>query len=127
MDEVRQNVLRQAGIDVEEALGRFMGNEELLMQFLLKFPHDPNFPQLREAMARGDVDGAFTAAHTLKGVTGNLSMKALSRQVGLVVEDLRGGDFTSASGKMGQLEELYRNLTEVLEQLRVSPSPDGAS
>lgn len=124
MDEARKRVLQRAGIDVEDALGRFMGNEELMMQFLLKFPQDPNFPQLKEAMAHGDADRAFAAAHTLKGVTGNLSMKALSQQVGLLVEDLRGGDFTGASGKMGQLEELYHNLTTVLEEQRSFDSSD---
>ncbi len=117
MDEMRTARLEAAGVDVEEALARFMGNEALMMKFLLRFPQDPSFQQLKEALARRDAAQAFAAAHTFKGVAGNLSMKALFRQASPVVEDLRAGDLASAEGKMEALEERYRQTLEALSSL----------
>lgn len=115
MDETRRAQLAAAGVDVEEALMRFMGNEDLMLKFLLRFPEDPSFSQLKAAMEHGDAAGAFTAAHTLKGVAGNLSLKDLFQQVGAMVEDLRKGDLASAAGKMGDLEAQYLHITQALD------------
>ena len=117
MDKVRRTQLEAAGVDVDEALGRFMDNEALMMKFLLRFPGDSNFPLLRRAMAAGDIQGAFEAAHTLKGVTGNLSLKGFYRLISALVEDLRGEDYDTASGKMAELEERYAHITAALEEL----------
>ena len=71
MTEESKRRLVEAGIDVDDALARLMQNEGLLMRLLRAFLQDANFAQLQEALAKGDVSGAFTAAHTLKG--GNLT------------------------------------------------------
>ena len=36
MDKEKISQLAAAGIDVQEAMGRFMGNEALMMKFLLR-------------------------------------------------------------------------------------------
>ena len=79
MDAVKKERLTAAGIDVDDALGRFMGNEALLERFLTKFLADGNYAALSAAVAAGDSAGALTASHTLKGVCGNLSMSELFR------------------------------------------------
>ncbi len=117
MDQVRKMHLEAAGVDVDEALGRFMDNEALMMKFLLRFPGDGNFHLLRQAMAERDIRGAFEAAHTLKGVTGNLSMKGFYKLISALVEDLRGEDYETASGKMAELEARYAHITAALEEL----------
>lgn len=117
MDETRKRQLEHAGVDVDEALGRFMGNEPLMLKFLLRFPDDENFPRLRQAMACGDAAGAFQAAHTLKGVTGNLSLKALYQLLVPLVEDLRREDLAAAAEKMPALEAGYAQITAALSQL----------
>ena len=114
MDEQRRAQLIAAGVDVEEVLLRFMGNESLMMKFLLRFPEDPSFPQLKEAMEQGDTARAFTAAHTLKGVAGNLSMNALYQQVSALVEDLRNEDLAAAACKMEDVEQQYLRVVEAL-------------
>lgn len=117
MDVSKRQLLQTAGIDVDEALDRFMGNETLMLKFLLRFPSDGNFSQLRQAIAQADTAGAFTAAHTLKGVVGNLSMKELFQQVSALVEDLRAGDLAAATNKMPALEQAYTQTITALEQL----------
>ena len=117
MEENARRPLEAAGIDVDEALARFMGNEALLAKFLLRFPADENFPLLCRAMEQSDPDGAFQAAHTLKGVVGNLSMTGLFRQVSALVEDLRQGDLPAAEARMPALQAQYDTVIAALNAL----------
>ena len=120
MDGMKRALLEQAGVDVDEALGRFMGSEGLMMKFLLRFPQDENFARLCQAMEAGDAGQAFEAAHTLKGVAGNLSITGLFRQAGALVEDLRGGDLEGAREKLPALEAQYAQVTQALAELTLN-------
>ena len=117
MDLMKKQILQDGGIDVDEALARFVQNEALMMKFLLRFPGDENFSRLKETMAQSDAVGAFEAAHTLKGVASNLSMKDIFRWTSMIVEDLRAGDLTAAKEKMPALEAAYSNALTVLGQV----------
>lgn len=117
MDAIKKKQLESIGIDVDEALDRFMGSEALILKFLLRFPADENFARLRQALEEQDAHRAFEAAHTLKGVAGNLSMKELYRQVSTVVEALRKGDLEAAAGDMPALETQYARIIAGLNQL----------
>lgn len=116
MEQEKKALLEEAGIDVAEAAARFMNNEGLMMRFLLKFPQDPNFEALRQALAAGDAQGAFTAAHTLKGVAGNLSLKEVYAQAAILSDALRGGDLAAAEMQMPLLEAAYHRVVEALTQ-----------
>ena len=117
MDGSKREQLEAVGIDVDEALDRFMHNEALMLKFLLRFSGDENFAKLKLAMECGDAVGAFETAHTLKGVTGNLSMKDFYQQLCALVEDLRGGRLDSAGEKMPALEARYTQIVQALSLL----------
>lgn len=117
MDTRIKQQLERAGIDVDEALGRFMGSEPLLLKFLRRFPEDENFPLLRQALEARDTVRAFEAAHTLKGVTGNLSMREFYRQLAALVEDLRREQLAAAAARMPALEMQYTQIVAVLSRL----------
>ena len=74
----------------EDTLHR-LPSEALVHRFVLKYPADPSFAQLREAVAAADWESAFRAAHTLKGVAQNLGFDALYRAASALTEHLRGG------------------------------------
>lgn len=114
MNPTDKQTLLDAGIDVDGALERFMGSEALLVRFLGKFPDDPNFSALEAAIAAGDCDAAFTAAHTLKGVCGNLSMTALFDTVSRQTELLRSGDLAAAAGMMDTLRSQYQTVCSAI-------------
>lgn len=116
MDANKKAKLEEAGIDVEEALGRFMNNEGLLMKFLLRFPQDQNFSKLSSAMEAEDTEAGYTAAHTLKGVVGNLSMTELFPLVTQVSDALRAGDLAAAREKMPELETAYQKVVSALQE-----------
>lgn len=74
----------------EDTLHR-LTSEALVHRFVLKYPADPSFAQLRETVAAADWESAFRAAHTLKGVAQNLGFDALYRASSALTEHLRGG------------------------------------
>lgn len=79
----------------QEALGRLM-KDALIQRFVLKFLQDPSFEQLVEKMAQGDIDGAFQAAHTLKGVCKNMAFTKLADSSSQITEILRNGNLAAA-------------------------------
>lgn len=111
----KKDYLKAAGVDYEGALSRFMGNESLLTRFLKKFLDDPNFLNLQSALDSNNVEEAFRAAHTLKGVAGNLSLSALYDQAVNISELLRNGDLEGAKAVMPAVQEAYRKITEALK------------
>ena len=51
---------------------RRLYNEKLVEKFLFKFEEDPSFENLKKALEEEDLEAAFRAAHTLKGVAQNM-------------------------------------------------------
>lgn len=112
-------------IQYEEGVSRFSGHESLYRKYLVKFPEDPTFPELQDAMSRGDYDLAFRCAHTLKGSAGNLSLTALFEALKPFVEHLREGrDVPAAVAAFSHLEEVYRATLQAIDlQANARPMP----
>lgn len=116
MDAWKKEALTGAGIDVEDALGRFMGNEMLFSRFLKKFTEDANYEKLSQAIAAKDAEAAVAASHTLKGVCGNLSMTKLHELLTRQVAALRGGDWETASGLMPEISQAYEIIILAIQR-----------
>ena len=107
MNDIVKRRLEEAGVDWKTALARFVNNEALLEKFLNKFIEDESFHFLKAALEKENVKDAFIAAHTLKGVCGNLSMMRLQQAVSRQVEYLREGNLTDAVKCMDEVEKTY--------------------
>lgn len=86
------------GGDYADTMARFMGNEAMYRKFLGMLFQDQNLQKLGDALEGGDMQAAFEAAHTLKGVVGNMGLTPLYEAVCAIVEPLRakaGGDYAS--------------------------------
>lgn len=114
MDEECLRGLQEAGIDVEEACERFMGNISLYQKFLLKFLKDNNYEKLTDAINEGDSQEAFMAAHALKGLCGNLSLTELFRLTSDITEFLRAGDLEHAVSFMPEVTKEYDRIVAVI-------------
>lgn len=79
------------GADYEATMGRFMGNQPMYLRFLDMFFQDESMQKLGDALDAGDLTGAFEAAHTLKGTSGNMGLAPLYAAVCAIVEPLRAG------------------------------------
>lgn len=102
--------LRDWGCDVEGALERFVGDEELYRVCLNTVLSDKAFAGLGAALKDGDVQEAFDHAHTLKGVLANMGLTPMYDITVDLVEPLR-------SGKADNLLSVYEKLMEAKEKL----------
>ncbi len=81
--------LREIGVQPEDGLQRCLNDEDFYLTLVKMVPADVGFQKLEEALAGGDLDAAFEAAHALKGVLGNLSLTPLLDPVVEITEHLR--------------------------------------
>lgn len=117
MTEELSQQLITIGVDLDEVMERFMGNEALLLRFLKQFPEDKNYKLLEKALSEKDVSAAFAACHTLKGVTGNLSLKKLYDQVCVQVEFLREGNLELGISVMPMVKRTYEEVCDAIVSL----------
>ena len=112
-------ILEKAGFEVEEAMKRFMNSEQLWIKFLKKFKADSSYADLVKAMGEGDRTKAFEAAHTLKGITGNLALSRFNELISEQTEYLRGAEnnFEAAAAMMPQITAIYENTLKIIEEV----------
>lgn len=94
------------GADYEEVFGR-LRNEKLIAKFVLKFPDDPSFSQLKNSLAEKNTKEAFRAAHTLKGVAQNLGFTPLYETAAAITEVLRTGNLPDGESMMNAVTKEY--------------------
>lgn len=109
----------KVGSDYQGILNRF-GNEEMVERFALKFLQDDSFRTLEEQLQEGNVEGAFRAAHTLKGLCVNLGFDALYEVSSELTELLRAGSMEGYEPLFEQVKQRYGELVEALEELKAS-------
>lgn len=110
-----QKALELIGVRYEDGLHRFADRPDLYEKYLIRFCNDPSFQSLRNAIDQKDYKNAFTYAHTLKGVSGNLSLGPLYEGICKLTEELRGiPDDKRTVDLFHQVEESYQSLVNVL-------------
>lgn len=102
--------LAALGVNTEEALGRFMNNSSLYERMLGKYPAAAENAAVAEKFAAKDYEAALTETHTLKGVSGNLSLTPLFKDYSEIVALLR-------EGRNDEAEELYAKTQAVEKQI----------
>lgn len=105
------------GGNYKSVTSRF-GGERLTLKFAFKFIDDPSYKELEDALASGDTEGAFRAAHTLKGVCQNLSFDKLGNSASAVTEALRAGNIVEAKALFPELGRNYRETIGTIQELR---------
>ena len=117
MQDLMKEKLMGAGIDVPVALERFMGNEALLERFLKKFLKDASYEKLVAAIDAHQGEEALSAAHTLKGVSGNLAMTELFGLMTQQVAAFRANDWDKAVELMPEKTIKYETVLAAIQTL----------
>ena len=86
-----KEIFENYGGDYNSTMPRFMNNESMYRKFLNMLFKDDNLKKLNDAIQSGDLEKAFEAAHTLKGVCANLGFTQLFKVSSDLTEELRGG------------------------------------
>lgn len=98
------------GADTKTGLERCMGQEAFYIRLTGMVLQEANFDNLEQAIAAGDLDGAFAAAHALKGVTGNLALTPLYDPIQEITELLRAKTDTDYTALMEQIRSAKEEL-----------------
>jgi len=99
-------------IDVEDGSKRVMNNTKLYAKLLTKFKDDQNIKNIESFLAAGDLPNAQTSTHTLKGLSANLSLMELNKQV-LELEN----QIKAASVKPDQLEIVKAVYSQTMSEI----------
>ena len=78
-------------VDAAEGIGRIGGNKALFLRLLDTFAKDASWDKLNSFLESGNLPEAAAAAHAIKGMTANLSMKALSAKAAELETVLKSG------------------------------------
>lgn len=105
--------LNEFGANTAEGLERCYGNEALYLRLVKMIPAEENFDNLAAAIQANDLDAAFSAAHALKGVLGNLSLTPMYDLSVEITELLRSKTQTDYSPMLSGLLELRKQLAEI--------------
>lgn len=109
------DALKTYGASVEEALERFVGDEDLYESCLESFSQDPDFGALGQAIQNQEYQEAFERAHTLKGVAGNLGLDPLYRALSNLVEALRAKDYRDLAGQLAEVTASDNAFKELMK------------
>ena len=104
------------GVDWNEILDIFMGNEDLIARFMFKFLNDQSMNDLTKYLAEGNVSEAFKAVHTLKGVGANLGLKGFLTPVCELTEILRAGSMEGYEVKYNEIKPKYDEFIAILQK-----------
>ena len=107
--------LQTYGAKTDEGLNRCLKNEGMYLRLIGMAVEDGNFAKLEEAICSGDLEGAFSAAHALKGALGNLALEPLFAPVSELTELLRSrtpGDYEGLLKTILEQRAALRELTE---------------
>jgi HPt (histidine-containing phosphotransfer) domain-containing protein len=68
-------------VNMDEGIQRVVNNAKLYVRLLSKFKADTNLDDIFSFLDAGDYEKAQNAAHTIKGISANLSLTELYRQI----------------------------------------------
>lgn len=103
------------GGSAEQVMARLV-SEGLIRRFLGKFTADPSYAALKEALAAGDAETAFRAAHTMKGTAANLGLDTLAAAASALTEVLRRGELPPAA-LVDEVDRAYALTVAAIEAL----------
>ena len=104
-----QECYMKMGADYEDVLKRLY-SEGMIRKFARMFLDDDSYPKLERSLKEENVEEAFRAAHTLKGVCQNLGFTNLYHPTYELTEVLRAGTLEGSKEWFDRVIEQY-NIT----------------
>ena len=105
--------LRALGVNVDEGLERCMNNEGFYLGLVEKALKSDDLEKMKAAFENGEIEVAFSKAHDLKGMLGNLSITQLYVPVSEFCDLLRGKNTVDDDG--GYLDIIFSRFEKFKE------------
>ncbi len=94
--------------DYDDVISRLL-TEDRIIKFILRFLDDDSYKKIKESLENGDSEGAFRAAHTLKGIAQNFSFTKLYESSSALSEALRPGKVHDTEPDISELAKKVGN------------------
>ncbi len=104
------HALLKCETDIDGAMQRLSGNETLYVSCLKTFLEDTTINRLDEALQTESWDDAFTAAHAIKGLAGNMGFVPLFQSTAEVVVLIR-------TGKVKEIDEIFDKMLHCYNEI----------
>lgn len=115
--------LKAYGVDYENAVKRFAGNEALYEKFLKKLTEDDHLAIGEQAMKEERYEDVLEAVHALKGVAGTLGMTELFQAASVVVASIRKNEISHLQEQMARyIQNLKKPVRRFPEQIDALPA-----
>lgn len=111
-----QEFYAETGGDYNEIMSR-LRTDERVVKFAKMFTKDESFHTLVHMMQEGNVDEAFRAAHTMKGVCQNMAFTKLFESSHAITEALRAKNMEEAKTLLTQVTEDYNRVMDGIAKL----------
>ena len=111
--------LQTVGVKYDEVLKRFMGKEDFYLRMLRKFLDDKNYEGLKTAVEEKRWEDAFTYAHTVKGLCGNLGLDGILEYAVPLTDEVRSEpyDEEKIGSYMEHVTRMYEETRDVIQSL----------
>lgn len=122
------DALARNGVDVSDALARFMGNRDLYLSFLCRLPQSLDLPAIRQALESGRGEDFYALVHDLKGMAGNLGVRSLFQPAQLMLEEYRACGLSRPDRLeplVDQLNTAAAPLTALIQDYLAAPAEGG--
>jgi two-component system, sensor histidine kinase and response regulator len=106
-------------MDLETVLNNLGGDKELFVELATIFSEESfdQIKQIRDSIARGDLQSAAMVSHTLKGAVGNFAAKPAYYAAAQVEKMSRDGQLNEIADAVDVLEVEVNRLNSALERL----------
>jgi HPt (histidine-containing phosphotransfer) domain-containing protein len=116
MNESLKKEMIDYGMDLDGALHRFLGMEEMYVSFLHKYVQDESISNMEKAYEQKDVEELFKAAHSIKGLSSNLGINPVWDVSSKLTEMTRNK--TLAEVNLDEIRSLMDELNEKDKAIR---------
>jgi len=93
-------------------------DDNFILKFVLKFMNDESFTNLKKAFEEKNVEEAFRAAHTLKGVCANLGFNQLFEVSKELTDVLRKKSFDGSNELYQKVCDEYQKVIDGIKQIQ---------
>lgn len=108
-------ILKDAGVDYNAGLDRFVNNADLYERMLHEFIRENEFGDAETALESNDLKSFGEHIHTMKGVTGNLSITPLFEKCCLIMTLIHEGKAELIPVEAEITFELYKAVAAAIK------------
>lgn len=108
--------LKEAGVEVDKTISRFMDNSEIYITFLKRYPDEDRITPVKDAVSEMNFEKLSQTAHKLKGVSANLGMTELSEAAHRLELQAKEQSDKNIGENLELTEKLYGEICRIIKE-----------